>query len=306
MKPTSRRLTTRYTPRVCSSVTPAGFNLGTAILPHWVYIDHFGNPYRGPTPKSFNFSQLTRHGIDLPDVKGLYTDEQMIALQDQTSRGDAIVSINNHLAARIIETKNNMFSFHTHLNPDLQHALESSTTPWPYSLVNYIPHWLRVACTVFFIIIFLGLFAKPIISFLLWVTNNSISFLDFLYTMFCGQAAAIKERIRANKAHQELVQRLDNAVGEGDQDQQALIPISDNSRLKQEIKDLKTEIKDIRNLVETRTKANALYTKNTIKTLEETVKRLAIQNKTMEGRLNKLEQTEPPVYSLSALSKSET
>ena len=123
--------------------------------------------------------------------------------------------------------------------------------------------------------------------------------------MFCGQAAAIKERIRANKAHQELVQRLDNAVGEGDQDQQALIPISDNSRLKQEIKDLKTEIKDIKNLVDTRTKANALYTKNTIKTLEETVKRLAIQNKTMEGRLNKLEQTEPPVYSLSALSKSE-
>jgi hypothetical protein len=305
MKPTSRRLTLHYTPRVCSSITPAGFNLGTAILPHWVYIDHFGNPYRGPTPKSFNFSQLARHGIDLPTVKGLYTDEQMIALQDQTSRGDAIVSLNNHMAARIIETKNNMFSYHTHLDPDLQHALESSTTPWPYSLVNYIPHWLRVAFTVFFIIVFIGLFAKPIISFLLWVTNNSIGFFDFLYTMFCGQAAAIKERIRANRAHQELVQRLDNAVGEGDRDPQALIPISDNSKLKQEVKDLKTEIKDIKNLLDTRTKANALYTKNTIKALEETVKRLAIQNKTMEGRLNKLEQKEPPVYSLSALSKSE-
>ena len=29
MKPTSRRLTTHHTPQVCSSVTPAGFNLGS-------------------------------------------------------------------------------------------------------------------------------------------------------------------------------------------------------------------------------------------------------------------------------------
>ena len=33
MKPTSRRLTIHYTPRVCSSVTPAGFNLGTTDKP---------------------------------------------------------------------------------------------------------------------------------------------------------------------------------------------------------------------------------------------------------------------------------
>jgi hypothetical protein len=308
MKPTSRRLTTHYTPRVCSSVTPAGFNLGTPTLPHWVYIDHFGNPYRGTTPKSFNFSQLARHGIDLPEIKGLYTDEQMIALQIQTSRGDAIVSLNNHMAARIIETKNNLFSYHTHLDLELQQALESSTTPWPYSLVNYIPHWVRVTFTVLFIVIFIGIFAKPIISCLIWVTNNSIGFLDLLYTMFCGQAAALRERIRANQAHQELVQRLDNAVGEGDRDPLALIPLSDNSKLQQAVKDLKTQIKDLEKLLDSRTKTTqrmATDTKNAIKALEETVKRQANQNKNMEARLNKLEQTDPPIYTLSALSKTE-
>ena len=309
MKPTSRRLTPHYTPRVCSSITPAGYNLGTPTTPHWVYIDHVGNPYQGPTPKSFNFSQLTRQGIDLPDLKGLYTDEQMIALQDQTSRGDAIVSINNHLAARIIETRNNMFSFHTHLDAELQQALESSTTPFPYTMVNYIPHWLRVTCTAIFVIAFIALFAKPIVSFLLWITNSSMTFIDFLYTLFCGQAAAIKERIRANRAHQELIQRLDNVVGEEGTNQQALIPISDTTKMKQEIKDMKTELNkkntEIRALVDRRTEANALYTKNHIKALEETVKKQAIQNKTLEGRLNKLEQPEPPVYSLSALSKTE-
>lgn len=136
-----------------------------------------------------------------------------------------------------------------------------------------------------------------------------MTFIDFLYTLFCGQAAAIKERIRANRAHQELIQRLDNVVGEEGTNQQALIPISDTTKMKQEIKDMKTELNkkntEIRALVDRRTEANALYTKNHIKALEETVKKQAIQNKTLEGRLNKLEQPEPPVYSLSALSKTE-
>jgi hypothetical protein len=55
MKPTSRRITTHYTPRVCSSVTPAGFNLGTSNKPQWVYVDQHGDPYQGTVPRSFNF-----------------------------------------------------------------------------------------------------------------------------------------------------------------------------------------------------------------------------------------------------------
>ena len=105
-----------------------------------------------------------------------------------------------------------------------------------------------------------------------------------------------------------MVQRLDNAVGEGDRDPLALIPLSDNSKLQQAVKDLKTQIKDLEKLLDSRTKTTqrmATDTKNAIKALEETVKRQAIQNKTMEARLNKLEQTDPPVYTLSALSKSE-
>ena len=56
----------------------------------------------------------------MPNIKGLYTDEQLQALQEQTSRGDAIVSLNNHLVARILETKNNLFSYHTHLDQQLR------------------------------------------------------------------------------------------------------------------------------------------------------------------------------------------
>jgi hypothetical protein len=69
------------------------------------------------------------HGVDMPAIKGLYTNEQLLALQEQTSRGDAIISISNHLAARIIETKNYFFSYHTHLNPDMEIVAGTAGTP---------------------------------------------------------------------------------------------------------------------------------------------------------------------------------
>ena len=53
-----------------------------------------------------NFSQIARDGVSMPTLTGLYTDEQLDALQQQTSRGDAVDQIVNHLAARIVETKN--------------------------------------------------------------------------------------------------------------------------------------------------------------------------------------------------------
>ena len=215
MKPTSRRITTHYTPRVCSSVTPAGFNLGTSAQPHWVYVDQYGSPYRGTVPRSFNFTQLARNGVDMPAVKGLYTDEQLQALQEQTSRGDAIVSISNHLAARIIETKNNFFSYHTNLNHQLQQALESSTTPWPYSLINYIPSWVRVTFTIIFVTLFIGVFARPLYSLLLCIKNDSIGAVDLAHTVCCGHAATLRAHLRANRAHLELAHRLDAATGVG-------------------------------------------------------------------------------------------
>ena len=41
------------------------------------------------------------------------------------------------------------------------------------------------------------------------------------------------------------------------------------------------------------------------KALEEMVKKQANQSKALEARLNRLEQKEPPTYTMSALSKSE-
>jgi hypothetical protein len=111
MKPTSRRLTSHYTPRVCSSVTPACFNLGSTNQPQWVYVDQHGSPYHGKVPQAFNFPQLAQDGEGMPTMGGLYTDEQLEALQQQTSRGDAVDSIANRLAARIVETKYSFFSY---------------------------------------------------------------------------------------------------------------------------------------------------------------------------------------------------
>ena len=199
MKPTSRRVTTHYTPRVCSSVTPAGFNLGTADQPHWIYVDKHSNPYIGTVPRSFNFSQLARHGVDLPLVNGLYTNEQIEALQEQTTRGDAINSISNHLAARVLETRNNTFSYSTHLNHQFQQALESSTTPWPYSLINYIPSWVRATISIIFLLLFISIFARPLYSLLLCMNNSSMGAMEFAHMICCSQAAALRAHLKLTR-----------------------------------------------------------------------------------------------------------
>ena len=46
----------------------------------------------------------------MPSISGIYTDEQLNALQQQTSPGDAVDQIVNHLAGRIVENKNSLFS----------------------------------------------------------------------------------------------------------------------------------------------------------------------------------------------------
>ena len=325
MKPTSRRVTTHYTPRVCSSVTPAGFNLGTATQPHWVYVDQNGNPYRGPQPRSFNFSQLARHGVDMPEVNGLYTNEQLLALQEQTTRGDAILSISNHLAARIIETKNHFLSYNTHLNPQLQQALESSTTPWPYSLINLIPSWVRATFTFIFAVLLIGVFAKPAYSLLLCMTNSSIGAIDFFHSVFCGHAASLRALIRTNRAHQELAGRVNAATGVGETgelDHLVMASINPDSKLQAQMVALQAKMSSLeaiigdnyetlKNSQDTRTRAlnqnlTIVRQSSDAKDLahEEALRKHANQTKALELRLAKLEAAQPPPYAVTALTKS--
>ena len=217
---------------------------------------------------------------------GLYTDEQLEALQQQTSRGDAVDSIANHLAARIVETKHSFFSYTTQLNQQLQHDLERATTPFPYSMINWIPSWCRATLSVLFIALIIGIFARPLYSALLCIRNDYISFIDFLHTIFCGHAAPL----RAVRAHNHLASRFDAVNGaEENQHNPAMVPLIDEPRLRTRITTLQ------RQLDELQSSHNAL---------EKVVKDQAIFSKQLEARLNRAEQTQPPPYTnISALTK---
>ena len=102
--------------------------------------------------------------------------------------------------------------------------MESSTTPWPYSLINYIPSWVRVTFTIIFVTLFVGVFARPLYSLLLCIKNDSIGAIDLAHTVCCGQAATLRAHLRANRAHLELAHRLDAATGVGEHDHLAMTP----------------------------------------------------------------------------------
>ena len=123
----------------------------------------------------------------MPSISGIYTDEQLNALQQQTSRGDAVDQIVNLLAARIVETKNSLFSYSTQLNHQFQQDLVSATAPWLYSIIN----WLRAAACIIFIAVIVKLFAEPIYIALIYAKDGALTFMDFLHTVFCGHATTL-------------------------------------------------------------------------------------------------------------------
>jgi hypothetical protein len=218
------------------------------------------------------------------------------------------------LAARIIETKNNFFSYHTNLNHQLQQALESSTTPWPYSLINYIPSWVRATFTIVFVTLFIGVFARPLYSLLLCIKNDSIGDVNLAHSVCCGHAATLRAHLRSNRAHLELADRLDAATGVGEHDHLAMAPLIDDSRLQAKVVELRTLLGDncqsLRALQDTRTsifqQSLTVIGQNSgtkIQALEEALKKQTSQSKALEVRLNKLELAQPPPYAVSALSK---
>ena len=105
-----------------------------------------------------------------------------------------------------------------------------------------------------------------------------------------------------------MAQRLDAATGGGDHDLLALTPILDDSGLQASVTDLQAQIEELQTLLDSRVKIvqkTISDAKQATKTLEETVKKQANHHKALEARLNRLEQKEPPTYTMSALSKSE-
>ena len=137
---------------------------------------------------------MIRHGVELPNLDGVYTSTQLESLQEQTMRGDAILAISNHLAARVSETQNTLSSstFQSLLDLNLQSAIEASTTPWPYNLANFLPSWLRTSLAILFILLFLSIFAKPVYALLIFASTSTVTVVDFLKMVFFTQFFAFR------------------------------------------------------------------------------------------------------------------
>ena len=169
----------------------------------------------------------------MPTISGIYTDKQLIALQQQTSLGDAVDQIVNHLAARIVETKNSLFSYSTQLNHQVQHELESATTPWPYSIMNWVPTWLRAAACIIFIADMVKLFAEPIYIALIYAKDGALTFMDFLHTVFCGHATTLGIMRAQNN--------LARLVNDGPEENPAMVLLVE-PRLKAKINALRNQV----------------------------------------------------------------
>ena len=127
-------------------------------------------------------------------------------------------------------------------------------TPWPYSLINYIPSWVRATITIVFLTLLIGVFARPLYSLLLCIKNGSIGAVEFAHSICYSHAATLKAYLRSNGAHLELADRLDTATRVGEHEQLAMAPLIDDSRLNAKVTALQHQVVELRTLLGTTTR----------------------------------------------------
>ena len=234
---------------------------------------------------------MVRHGVDLPNLDGVYTSTQLEALQEQTMRGDAIRAISNHLAARVSETQNTLFTstFQSQLDHNLQSAIEASTTPWPYNLANFLPSWLRTSLAILFFLLFLSIFAKPIYALLIFASTSTVTFVDFLQMIFFTQFHAF----RAHYTNRDL-SKLKPAATENPESL-PMLPyqpeeVDTQATLQELRKDVQACVVQITALKQDNSN---LHSK--IKHLESTAKKQAALTKTLESKVNPAEPSKKTI-----------
>ena len=232
---------------------------------------------------------MVRHGVELPNLDGVYTSTQLESLQEQTMRGDAILAISNHLAARVSQTQNTLSSstFQSLLDHNLQSAIEASTTPWPYNLANFLPSWLRTGIAITVILLFLSIFAKPFYALLIFVSTSSVTIIDFCKMVFCTQFFAFRAHFTARDL------KLTPAATE---DPQALPmlpyrPDEDDAQatIQQLLRDVETCVAKIMALEQDNSNIHAK-----MKHQESAIKKLVTMTKSLDSKVNPGETLKKP------------
>ena len=166
---------------------------------------------------------------------------------------------------------------------NLQSALEASTTPWPYNLANFLPSWLRAGLAIFFFLLFLSIFAKPIYALLIFASTSTVTFVDFLQMIFFTQFHAF----RAHYTNRDL-SKLKPAATENPESL-PMIPyqpeeVDTHATLQELCKDVQACVVQITALKQDNSN---LHSK--IKHLESAARKQAALTKTLDSKVNPAE-----------------
>ena len=82
------------------------------------------------------------------NTDGIYRKEQRTQMIEITQKGDAVKQVVSHITQAVHENTGTLLGQFTGLesllDPALTAAIQAGITPFPYSLLSFIPIWIRV------------------------------------------------------------------------------------------------------------------------------------------------------------------
>ena len=170
VQPTSRRVSSTCTPRVCNEFEVPLFDVGTKDNPTWIKIDKFGTITKAETPR--NFIPLSENKDDqiVFGHTSIFSTQQKREFQKFTLVKNVRELVTSQIVYQMfppasLNTLSNTIGSSSFSAQDfITDQLQQVFLPWPLSLLHLLPKWMLVTGITIIITILTKIFSDPALA----------------------------------------------------------------------------------------------------------------------------------------------
>ena len=148
VQPTSKRVSSTCTPRVCNGFNTPLFNIGTNRIPKWVRISKYGEITQSEIPQEFipqsynKEDQIVTRQSSIKSTKQRREFKKFALIKNARNMVTSEIIYNTFPPADMKtldeEIELSSFSVHDYVATHLQQVF----LPWPLSLLHLLPDWI--------------------------------------------------------------------------------------------------------------------------------------------------------------------
>ena len=188
MQPTSRRISSTCTPRVCNHFEVPIFNVGSKDNPNWTKINKFGMVTKAEPPRNFIPRSENKNDQIVIGKSSIFITEQKEEFQKLSHIKDARELITSEMIYQTFPPaslntsttiESSSFSAQDFINGQLQQVF----LPFPLSLLHLLPRWMLITGINIIVTLLTKIFLDPALAICNLCRASSMSIVDKITTV---------------------------------------------------------------------------------------------------------------------------